>query len=145
MTWLKKIFGKGGDVAPPYGGRLETQFVYVRMPGDVQPVERHYLFEDPIQEQLQLRNLGYVSGGGTMQSAPDENGATTIILTGIDIEADDLDAVRDLLRTLLPELGAPLETQIEYTVGDTRLQDRPTSAGWVQNEHRTDLHPGFDL
>ena len=59
--------------------------------GDVQPVERHYLFEDPIQEQLKLRNLGYVSGGGTMQSAPDENGATTIILTGIDIEADDLD------------------------------------------------------
>ncbi len=145
MSWLKKIFGKGGDVAPPFDGRLETHFVYVRMPGDVQPVERHHLFEDPIQEQLKLRNLGYVSGGGTMQSAPDENGATTIILTGIDIEADDLDGVRGLLRSLLPGLGAPLETQIEYTVGDTRLQDRLTAEGWIENEPRTDLHPGFDL
>lgn len=141
MSWLKKIFGKANDAAPPSIGKFESSFVYVRMPGDVQPVERHYLFEDPIEEQLKIRNLGYVSGGGTMQSEPDENGVSSIILTGIDIEADDLDVVRDLL----PELGAPLETQIEYTVGETRLQDRLTGAGWVQNEHRTDLHPGFDL
>ncbi|MEJ8406262.1 hypothetical protein WKI27_12960 [Brevundimonas vesicularis] len=124
---------------------MESSFVYVRMPGDVQPVERHYLFEDPIEEQLKIRHLGYVSGGGTMQSEPDENGVSSIILTGIDIEADDLDGVRDLLRTLLPDLGAPMETQIEYTVGETRLQDRLTAEGWIENEPRTDLHPGFDL
>jgi hypothetical protein len=145
MSWLKKIFGKADDAAAPLTGEFESSFVYVRMPGDVQPVERHYLFEDPIEEQLKIRNLGYVSGGGTMQSEPDENGASSIILTGIDIEADDLDGVRDLLRTLLPGLGAPMETQIEYTVGETRLQDRLTAEGWIENEPRTDLHPGFDL
>ncbi|MCA0368143.1 MAG: hypothetical protein LCH57_08810 [Proteobacteria bacterium] len=145
MSWLKKIFGKVEDVVPPSDGEFDTSFVYVRMPGDVQPVERHYLFEDPIEEQLKLRDLGYVSGGGTMQSEPDENGARSIILTGIDIEAHNLDAVRDLLRTLLPGLGAPLETQIEYTVVETRLQDRLTAEGWVENEPRTDLHPGFDF
>lgn len=145
MSWLKKIFGEADDAAPPSNDEFESSFIYVRMPGDVQPVERHYLFEDPIEEQLKIRNLGYISGGGTMQSEPDENGVSSIILTGIDIEADDLDAVRDLLRTLLPELGAPMETQIEYTVGETRFQDRLTGAGWIENEPRTDLHPGFDL
>lgn len=145
MSWLKKVFGKADDAAPPSTGEFESSFVYVRMPGDVQPVERHYLFEDPIEEQLKIRNLGYVSGGGTMQSEPDENGISSIILTGIDIEADDLDGVRDLLRTLLPGLDAPMETQIEYTVGETRLQDRLTAEGWIENEPRTDLHPGFDL
>ena len=145
MSWLKKVFGKANDAAVPSPGQFESSFVYIRMPGDVQPVERHYLFEDPIEEQLKIRNLGYVSGGGTMQSEPDENGARSIILTGIDIEADDLDGVRDLLRTLLPGLGAPMETQVEYTVGETRLQDRLTAEGWIENEARTDLHPGFDL
>jgi hypothetical protein len=145
VSWLKKIFGKAEEAAAPSTGEFESSFVYVRMPGDVQPVERHYLFEDPIEDQLKIRNLGYVSGGGTMQSEPDENGARSIILTGIDIEADDLGGVRDLLRTLLPGLGAPMETQIEYTVGETRLQDRLTAEGWIENEPRTDLHPGFDL
>ena len=142
MSWLKKLFGgvEGVQQSQP-----STSFIYVRMPGDVQPVERHYLFEDPIEEQLKIRNLGYVSGGGTMQSPPDENGVRKIELTGIDIEAENLDAVRVLLRDILPDLGAPIGSQIEFTIEDRRLQDRLSDNGWVECEPRTDLHPGFDF
>lgn len=144
MSWIKKLFGVCDDGGQP-SLLPETSFVYVRMPGDVQPVERHHLFEDPIEHQLKINNLGYVSGGGTLQSAPDEDGCCTIELTGIDIEAKDLDAVRALLRDLLPGLGAPIGTQIEFTIADRPLQDRLSDDGWVKDEARSDLHPGFGI
>ncbi|MFN4297730.1 MAG: hypothetical protein ACK4FB_12915 [Brevundimonas sp.] len=145
MSWFKKLFGATDDNGQQHMTEPATSFVYVRMPGDAQPTERHYLFEDPIEEQLKIRNLGYISGGGSLQSAPDENGVRRIELTGIDIEAEDLDAVRALLRNLLPGLGAPVGTQIEFTLEDQRLQDRLIDSGWIEREPRTDRHPGFDL
>ncbi|MFT4912480.1 MAG: hypothetical protein ACI9YM_001055 [Brevundimonas sp.] len=139
MSWLDKLFG--GRPKP----ERQLDFVYVRMPGDVQPVERHYLFEDPIEEQLKIRNLGFVSGGGTLQGPPDAGGERQIESTGVDVEAEDLNAVRQLLREILPPLGAPVGTQIEFTFNGEIWQDRLTDTGWILDESRSDLHPGFDV
>ena len=141
MKWLDKLLGG----KPNAGAEALLDFIYIRIPGDQQPVERHYLFEDPIDEQLKRRNLGYVSGGGTMQSPPDADGNQSIEYTGVDVEAENIDAVRALLRDLLPQLGTPTGTQVEFTVGSELRQDRLTTSGWITDEPRTDLHPGFDI
>jgi hypothetical protein len=40
-------------------------FFYVRIPGDVQPIERGERYEDPLQTALEVEDLGEVTGGGS--------------------------------------------------------------------------------
>jgi hypothetical protein len=43
-------------------------FFYVRIPGNVEPLERGARFEDPLEAALQESGLGSVEGGGSQTS-----------------------------------------------------------------------------
>lgn len=145
MSWLNRLLRFEGEQSAGPDLSPATGFIYVRLPVGLQPRDRFEQFEDAIDEALEAQGAGYVSGGGTLMSEPDDEGVSKILAVGIDIEAQDVEAVRRLLRAMLPQLGAPHGTQIEFTIRAQRLQDRLTAQGWVLDEHRTDLHPGFDL
>lgn len=121
--WLSRLLGRSSTNIPG--------FVYVKLPLAIMPIERGERFEDPIADELQRRSLGSVSGGGTLLSPPDENGKKTVIYCGIDVEAEDLDEVRAVLRGLLPSLGAPNQTALQFEIGDDPFEDVFNDGAWT--------------
>ena len=61
-------------------------FVYIKMPGHIEPIERGERFEDPLQEALERSELGYITGGGSQLSEPDNDGRRSIEFCGIDVD-----------------------------------------------------------
>lgn len=121
------------------------QFVYIKIPDAIQPLDRARIFEDPIDAALEPTQLGHVSGGGSLLGDERPDGTRPIEFCGIDVDTTDRDAVLIVLRELLPGLGIPRGTELHYTAGDTKLQDRFLGADWVIGESREFLHPGFDI
>lgn len=114
----------------------DTSFIYVLLPMPLEPDEREVRFGAPIDAELQLTALGYVSGGGQLLSAPDEDGRRTIQYCGIDVDAVDVDAARELLRFHLPMLGCPAGAEIQYHEGELGLMDRYDGDQWALAEAR---------
>jgi hypothetical protein len=121
------------------------QFIYVKIPASIEPLDRGSLFEDPIDSALKPKGLGYVSGGGSLLGRPQSDGTRKIEFCGIDIDTTDRVAVLQILRSLLPDLGLPLATELHYTADGLKLQDRFLGADWSIGEPREFLHPGFDI
>ena len=121
------------------------QFIYIKIPDAIQPLERASLFEDPIDAALGPNDLGYVSGGGSLLGVEHPDGSRTIEFCGVDVETTDRDAVLRVLRDLLPTLVKPLAFELHYTAGGAKLQDRYVGTEWAIGEPRTFLHPGFDI
>jgi hypothetical protein len=121
------------------------QFVYVKLPASIQPVDRGTLFENPIDAALEPQELGHVSGGGSLLGDTLPDGTRPIEFCGIDIDTTDRAAVLEILRELLPTLGIPLASELHYTVNGLKLQDRFLGASWSIGEPREFLHPGFDI
>lgn len=121
------------------------QFVYVKIPAAIQPLDRGKLFENPIDAALAPKCLGHVSGGGSLLGDADPDGTRTIEFCGIDIDTTDRDGVLLILREMLPRLGVPLATELQYTSGSNKLQDRFLGSDWAIGELRESLHPGFDI
>ncbi|MGY1426499.1 hypothetical protein [Lysobacter sp. A289] len=121
------------------------QFVYIKIPDAIQPVDRARLLEDPIDAALDPKGLGHVSGGGSLLGDKKPDGTRAIEFCGIDVDTTDRDAVLGILRSLLPELGIPSATELHYTASDAKLQDRFLGSGWAVGEPREFLHPGFDI
>lgn len=94
----------------------EAYFVFVKIPAAIEPLDRGDLFEDPLSEILEREGLGEVTGGGTLLSAPDENGERNIESCGIDVDLYDLDKGLALLKTELRRLNIPLGTTLEFEV-----------------------------
>ena len=92
---------------PPVGARGGAMF-YVRIPGDIGPIDRGRLYEDPLREALRAEGLGSVSGGGTQLGA---NGA--IEYCGIDVAVTDRDRGLACVLRVMRELGAPEGTVVE--------------------------------
>jgi hypothetical protein len=91
------------------------EFMTVAMPGDIDPLERHYRFSIHLDAELRLCGLGCSSGGGTLYcEADDDAERDEIAFCIIDIEATDIGKVRELLRQNLPELGAPAGTLVQF-------------------------------
>lgn len=110
----------------------ETELVFVVLPGSIEPEAREQRFGDPLDAELRLAGVGYVSGGGSLLSGPDKNDRREIIYAGVDVDTLDVDAARELLRAHLPELGCPDCTRVQY---DDR-QDRYDGARWHLEEPR---------
>ena len=83
-------------------------FFYVRIPEDVQPLERGERYEDPLQEALSAEDLGEVTGGGSQLGE-----GKTIEYCGLDVEVRDRDRGLEVIRTVMGRLGAPAATVIE--------------------------------
>lgn len=121
------------------------QFIYIKIPDAIQPSDRAALFENPIDDALQSKGLGHVSGGGSLLGELRPDGTRVITFCGIDVDTTDRDAVLAILRRLLTDLGAPLHTELHYTAGGEKLQDRFLGADWSTAETREFLHPAFDI
>ena len=83
-------------------------FFYVRIPEDVQPLERGERYEDPLQAALNLEELGEVTGGGSQMGE-----GKNIAFCGLDVEVWDRDKGLALIRSVMKRLNAPSDTVIE--------------------------------
>jgi hypothetical protein len=108
-------------------------------------MSRGELFEDPLDEELQRRGLGEVSGGGSSLGDELPDGTRPIEFCGIDVDTHDVDGTRAVLRELLPKLGCPAGTQLHYRAEDQPLQDEFDGSMWTLNRRRSMLHPAFEI
>ncbi|HEX3093436.1 MAG TPA: hypothetical protein VHW72_12475 [Candidatus Angelobacter sp.] len=92
-------------------------FVYIRIPGDIDPEDRWEKFADPLQQALEKEDLGDVTGGGTQFSEPDENGEDFVEFCGIDVDLYDAVKGLALLRRELILLQVPPGTALLYKLG----------------------------
>jgi hypothetical protein len=83
-------------------------FFYVRIPEDVQPIERGERYEDPLQAALDAEDLGEVTGGGSQLGE-----GKSVAFCGLDVEVYDRDKGLTLIRSVMRRLGAPPDTIIE--------------------------------
>ena len=123
----------------------EAELVYVMIPEGLMPIDRGDRYEDPIDDELQAAGLGYVSGGGSSLGDERPDGTRPIDYCGVDVEANDLEAVLDLLRQTLPKLECPSGTQLHYRKDDVPLQDEFDGTSWILRQPRTMMHPGFGI
>ena len=96
-------------------------FVYIKIPGNLGPMDRGDLFEDPLQEALDKEHLGEITGGGSQLS--DESG-NSIEFCGIDVDLYDAVNGLALLRRELARLQVPQGTMLLYEL-DGREWEEP--------------------
>ena len=91
-------------------------FVFAKIMDTVGPMERAAKYENPLDRDLEAKDLGMVTGGGT-QTAKDGG----IEWVGIDIDLADLDRGIEFTRRRLRELGAPAGSVLEYRVDGQKM------------------------
>jgi hypothetical protein len=94
--------------------REKPLFVYIKIPGHIEPLERGHRFEDPIQVALDAGELGEITGGGSQLSDVDAEGRRRIEFCGIDVDLYEVERGLALLRRELIRLDAPRGTVLEY-------------------------------
>jgi len=98
-------------------------FVYIKIPGNLNPMDRGELFENPLQEALDKERLGEITGGGSQLSEPSESG-NSIEFCGIDVDLYDAARGLALLRNELVRLQSPPGTMLLYEL-DGREWEEP--------------------
>lgn len=80
----------------------------------IMPVDRHVVYEDPLEEFLMQGNTGSISGGGTMHS---RNGEIEFCDIDIDIYGKATGTVKKAIIGKLEELGAPKGSKLAVQDG----------------------------
>ncbi|HVS71937.1 MAG TPA: hypothetical protein VHQ47_11835 [Phycisphaerae bacterium] len=94
----------------------DTIFCYAYVNAKIMPVARGKIFATPLEQIMEQKGIGKVSGGGTLQDKTGE-----IIHCGIDIELVPEDANIKFVRDFLTERGAPKGSKLQLTQnGDKR-------------------------
>lgn len=146
MELLKRLSAIFKPKAAPERPQFNPEhFIYVKLPGNIQPIQRGEQFEDRIEPILVERGLGTVSGGGSSLDDPLPDGRRLVAFCGIDIDTESRDTALEVLRELLPSLGAPHGTELHYTRAEKKLQDEFSASGWSVEKPRQFLHPGFGV
>lgn len=83
-------------------------FLYVRIPGDIQPVERGSRFEEPLEAALRAAALGSVTGGGSQTGE-----GTSVEFCGLDVVVLDRAPAIELIRRVMQSAGCPKDAVIE--------------------------------
>lgn len=83
-------------------------FFYVRIPGDIQPLEREERFEQPLELALQESGLGSVTGGGSQLGE-----GTTVEYCGLDVVVSERARAIALIRSVMQSVGCPLGAVLE--------------------------------
>jgi hypothetical protein len=91
----------------------QTYFVFIKIPAELEPLDRTE-YEDELNEKLEGKEIGFVSGGGTMLSTPDSKGERKIEFCGIDVEVYDLTRGIKFLKKELKRLKFPQGTTFEF-------------------------------
>lgn len=94
-------------------------------------MERSELFADPLQDVLERENVGSVSGGVSMLSAPGSDGEREVLFCGIDVDLYQLEQGLTVLRRELLRLQATNRTTLIYTV-DGQKYEEPLYIEWKQ-------------
>lgn len=89
--------------------------VLARMYEHIEPIDRGVRYEDPLQEALESKNLGRVTGGGSQLN---ELGA--IEFGDVEIELADLDGAVSLVVEALERAGAPQGSEL-IALSDSRV------------------------
>jgi hypothetical protein len=95
-------------------------FVYIRIPADIQPLDRGDLFEDPLQAALEKEELGTITGGGSQLANESGN---EIDFCGIDVDLYEAVAGLQLLRRELVRLNAPHGTMLLYELNGDEWEE----------------------
>ena len=114
----------------------EPELVYVFLPEAIGPMDRGDKYEEPIIDELERLGLGEVSGAGTELGDEGPDGRRPILSCGIDVDTNDVAATRAALRDLLPKLGCPKGTQLQYSMSGKALQDEYDGADWALENDR---------
>jgi len=88
-------------------------FVFIQIPEAIEPFEREEKYGNPLNLVLVRENVGEVSGGGSMLSAPKTDGTQDIEWVGIDVDLVVAEKGVTILKRELIKLGAPQETILE--------------------------------
>ena len=123
----------------------EPQLIYVFLPEPLGPIDRGDKYEDPIIDELERSGLGEVTGGGTGMGDEGPDGRREIQSCGIDVETTNVEGARAALRNLLPNLGCPAGTPLQYSVAERDLQDEFDGNNWQVEQERTPSADGFYL
>ena len=143
---IRKLLGlKPAESAGAHQSLDPGLFIYVKIPGDIQPLVRGERFEDPLQAALEERGLGAISGGGSQLDDPYPDGRPRVEFCGIDVDVTDREQARAFLMKKLVELTAPPGTELHYTRDGVRLLDRYENGAWNEGMIRTATHPGFGV
>ena len=111
----------------------DCTFMTVVIPGDIDPLERHYRFSVHVDAELRLTCLGCSVGGGTLYYEREEEDELEIAYCILDVDAVDVNGTRALLRLHLPELGAPEGTLVQFG----EREDRFDGNFWHLDEPRS--------
>ena len=145
MAFWDKWFGNVSE-QPSESIDRPTFLIYILLPEPLQPLERGSRYEDPLEAELQLAGVGFVSGGGSSLGPEGADGSAEIEFCGVDVDAYDVDAALKLLRIHLLELGCVKGTQLQYRDElDVPLLDEYDGGGWKLGLPRTFMHPGFGI
>jgi hypothetical protein len=123
---LKDLLDGSPPAMPDHG-----EFIYVYLPQDIEPDERYERYQEPLDAELRLHGAGWVSGGGSMMGDELEDGTEECLHVGVDVDAVDVPRAREILRTLLPSLGAPPGTRVLYHEGERALEDWFDGEAWA--------------
>lgn len=113
---LKSVVRGNEDAVTPRAeiSKDNPLFLYIRMPVDLDPMDRQELFAEPLHGALEKENLGAVTGGGTMFVPLDDDEDEEVQFSGIDVDLYDLERGVELLRRELIRLQAPQDTSLLY-------------------------------
>ncbi len=143
LSRIRALFSRQQDEsASDFDPRL---FIYVMIPEDIQPIARGEKYEDALSAKLESAGLGEVTGGGSQLDGPNPDGSVRIAFCGLDVEVNDAEKARELMRRELPPLGIPVGTELHFTTDSGRFLDRFQGERWILSQPREMLHPGFDI
>lgn len=111
---------------------LDTRYVSIAFPGDIDPIERHYRLGMLLDAELRLASEG-TCGGGTLIEALDDDDQWRTAWSILDTDLIDLERGRAFCRRELVALECPVGTLIQY---DDR-EDRWDGAIWHLGEPRS--------
>jgi hypothetical protein len=85
-----------------------SNFFYIRIPGDWQPLERDAWFETALGRALETAGVGSITGGGSQLGE-----GSTVEYCGIDVVASDRIRAIQVARDVLRARGCPRDAVIE--------------------------------
>jgi hypothetical protein len=119
LATLGLIGSRPSETAP-----VEPQLVLVRIPEQLQPLDRGAKYEDPLDAVLKKEAVGDVNGGDMQLSAPDAGGKKSIQWVEVDVDLSDFERGMPILKRELLRLGAPPGTILEYSRNGQEMEER---------------------
>ncbi|EPR70427.1 hypothetical protein ADIWIN_3783 [Winogradskyella psychrotolerans RS-3] len=116
MNFIKKLFGIKKNEEEEYSGN----FIVATLNDKVMPIDRGEIYEDPLDEFLQSKGIGEVTGGGTMQL---KSGELEYCDVEIQLNSDEIDEnqIKAIIEKL-EELGAPKGSKLTIEKTEQKIE-----------------------